>query len=451
MPATARELFDAYWPAAAALLGLLALWRLTNRREPSHHQGPVWRSVVAWFAIALVIAAGTGAGLLWVFGWPALPRGVSFTATEVLDLLKIALAVVAGFGGVVALAVNYRRQRVTEAAHVLTLDQEQRERTKLFNERFSATSAQLGHEQAAVRVAGVYAMAGLADDWVAQRQTCLDVLCSYLRLPRDDEEQEGEVPRGKGEREVVAAIFRVLRARLGNPHTPGPWSDLDFDFTGIEFREADFSEITFQGRVVFDGAVFTGPHTSFERTVFRNTTLSCHGTVFTSAEVSFRDVLLDQATVEFVGAEFTKTSVDFTGSEIRGRTVYFFRTALTGAKITFRSGEVAGATVRFERSMVTDSELDFSDLRPDMARKRSFGFLVVDGTAVTRSRIDLRGIFVYETNAWFLDSTFTEVVVLADESVDRPWLRARRVKLVGTTLPAVAGAAASGGSGDAPQ
>ncbi|MFD1145870.1 hypothetical protein [Saccharothrix hoggarensis] len=48
--------------------------------------------------------------------------------------MKIGLTVVAGFGGVVALAVNYRRQRVTEAAHVLTLGQEERERTKLFNE-----------------------------------------------------------------------------------------------------------------------------------------------------------------------------------------------------------------------------------------------------------------------------------------------------------------------------
>lgn len=97
---------------------------------------------------------------------------------------------VAGFGGVVALAVNYRRRRVTEAAHVLTLSQEERERTKLFNERFAGTTAQLGHDQAAVRIAGVYALAGLADDWAAQWQTCVDVLCAYLRLPRESDEGE---------------------------------------------------------------------------------------------------------------------------------------------------------------------------------------------------------------------------------------------------------------------
>ena len=26
-------------------------------------------------------------------------------------------------------------------------------------------------------------MAGLADDWKEQRQTCIDVLCGYMRLP----------------------------------------------------------------------------------------------------------------------------------------------------------------------------------------------------------------------------------------------------------------------------
>jgi hypothetical protein len=39
------------------------------------------------------------------------------------------------------------------------------QRTQLFNERFSTASDKLGHEQAATRLAGVYALAGLADDW----------------------------------------------------------------------------------------------------------------------------------------------------------------------------------------------------------------------------------------------------------------------------------------------
>ena len=34
-------------------------------------------------------------------------------------------------------------------------------------------------QPAAVRLAGMYAMAGLADDWKENRQTCVDVLCAY--------------------------------------------------------------------------------------------------------------------------------------------------------------------------------------------------------------------------------------------------------------------------------
>ena len=31
--------------------------------------------------------------------------------------------------------------------------------------------------------AGIHAMAGLADDWEENRQTCIDVICAYLRMP----------------------------------------------------------------------------------------------------------------------------------------------------------------------------------------------------------------------------------------------------------------------------
>ncbi|MFJ6670612.1 pentapeptide repeat-containing protein [Actinosynnema sp. NPDC091369] len=426
-----------YLPAAVASAVLLLVWWVVKRRPKFRlaarrrrpgdgHQGPVWHSVLAWFAVALVVGGGAGAGLLWLLGWPKLPRGVAFSTTEALDVLKIGLAVVAGFGGVVALAVNYRRQRVTEAAHVLTIGQEERERTKLFNERFATTTAQLGHDQAAVRIAGAYALAGLADDWAAQRQTCVDVLCAYLRLPRE---------RDEGEKEVVATIFRVLRAHLGSPHEAGPWSGLDFDFTGVEFHEADFSEITFEGRVVFDGAVFRGPHTSFERTVFRDMTLSCHGTTFTSDQVSFRDTLFEHVTAEFVGADFTRTSVDFTAGEIRRGKVYFYRATLTDAGIAFRSSEVTGTSIRFERCVVTDSALDFSFAYSDVEEKRAFGVIVVDGCEVHRSRIDLRGMSFDDTGVWFLDSSFREVEVAVDEQSDRRGLRVRRVQLVDTVLP----------------
>ena len=58
------------------------------------------------------------------------------------------------------------------------------QRTRTLNERFATAADKLGSDKPpAVRLAGVYAMAGLADDWPENRQTCVDVLCAYLRLP----------------------------------------------------------------------------------------------------------------------------------------------------------------------------------------------------------------------------------------------------------------------------
>ena len=60
---------------------------------------------------------------------------------------------------------------------------EQRYRT--FNERFSTAADKLGGDKpAAVQLAGVFALAGLADEWDENRQTCVNVLCGYLHLHR---------------------------------------------------------------------------------------------------------------------------------------------------------------------------------------------------------------------------------------------------------------------------
>jgi hypothetical protein len=68
------------------------------------------------------------------------------------------------------------------------------QRTRTLNERFATAAEQLGGDKPpAVRLAGVYAMAGLADDWEENRQTCVDVLCAYLRMPYESKPGE-DVP-----------------------------------------------------------------------------------------------------------------------------------------------------------------------------------------------------------------------------------------------------------------
>ena len=63
------------------------------------------------------------------------------------------------------------------------LEPRREQRTGWLKERFATAADQLDSGKPAVRLAGVYAMADLADDWAENRQTCVDVLCAYLRMP----------------------------------------------------------------------------------------------------------------------------------------------------------------------------------------------------------------------------------------------------------------------------
>jgi hypothetical protein len=78
-------------------------------------------------------------------------------------------------------AQRIQLDRTLEEQHVRTL-----------NERFATAADQLGTDKPpSVRLAGIYAMAGLADDWEDNRQTCIDVLCGYLRLAHTPDPGEG--------------------------------------------------------------------------------------------------------------------------------------------------------------------------------------------------------------------------------------------------------------------
>ncbi|MET9631312.1 hypothetical protein ABZX92_28000 [Lentzea sp. NPDC006480] len=334
---------------ALAVVWLLLLVRRLGlpfrRRQRTRREGqvPVWMSIVGWLLIAVLVAAAAGGGLLWLLGWPRLPKQAAFNTTEMLDLLKIGLAVVAGFGGVVALAVNYRKQRVTEAAHAHALNQEERERTKLFNERFKVAAELLNSDQVGLRIAGVSAMAGLADDWEPQRQTCVDALIDQLRLHEDDAETTNK-------------IFRALRDRLGTHRAAGPWSELNFDFTSVRFVDADFSERTFAGAVIFDGAEFTGENTSFERTAFRDTVLSCHGTTFTSTEVNFQDAYFNYGAIEFVGCTFDHATLNMRGMTAHVRGFDFYRCTFNNSNVVGRDTDLT--SIRVELCTLVDSTID---------------------------------------------------------------------------------------------
>lgn len=121
-------------------------------------------------------------------------------------------------------------------------------------ERYQDAASQLGHDKAAVRLAGVYAMSRLADDWREERQTCIDVLCAYLRLPWQD---TADSPVGRDELQVRRTIVSVINHHVAEDSKVS-WVENDFDFTRAQLREFILEGCVFAGHVSFSGAEFTG-------------------------------------------------------------------------------------------------------------------------------------------------------------------------------------------------
>jgi hypothetical protein len=323
----------------------------------------------------------------------------------------------------VLLAVNFRRQRVTEAEHDLAVERGTREEVQSFNERFGTAAEQLAHDNAAVRMAGVYAMAGLADDWTDKRQVCVDVLCGYFRM---SPETDGD----PGEGEVREAILRVIRERVDEGYRGGLWRNVNFDFTGVEFEDADFIRLRFGGTVTFDGAQFTGELTSFTGTVFDGA-LSCHGTTFAAKRTTFAAASFARQ-AEFVGAEFTSGQVDFSGLQVSGMAVDFYRSTFTAGRLDFSRSTVRSGSLRFAGCDFSDTELYLSFIN----EYSGFGRLMIEGCRFTGGSIELEMFDVPTWFFWLVGTRFeaVEFKVITDQRV--PWLNVRDEVLVDTLLPA---------------
>ncbi|MBS2548391.1 hypothetical protein KGQ19_16110 [Catenulispora sp. NL8] len=127
---------------------------------------------------ALAVVSGGLALSLWALG---LTGKISESTAEVLDLVKLGFALVAGVAGTVGLVLAYQRHLLAVGAASREQAKEDREDTKLFNERFEKAASLLADNAYATKLAGIYAMAKLADDWDAGRQVCINVLCANLR------------------------------------------------------------------------------------------------------------------------------------------------------------------------------------------------------------------------------------------------------------------------------
>ncbi|MCG5213151.1 pentapeptide repeat-containing protein [Streptosporangium soli] len=301
-------------------------------RAATRPAGPRLLSMWAAFSLATLASAAALTGVILVgvrvLGVTAVKPEAQLSGATMFDLLKIAFAVVAGAGGLVALVTTYRRQRVSEAA-------ESREATALFNERFSTVTDKLGHDRAAVRLAGVHGLAGLADDAPNHelRQTCIDVLCAYLRMPQEHDEDGAS---GRSDRQVRHTVIRCIAAHL-RTGAAVPWRKHDFDFTEAVFDGGDLSAVVFDGAVGFTRAEFRSGRTSFEGAIFRGPRTDFDGAGFGGGDVRFDGATFSGGRVTFIGSDFRHGRVSFAGAKFVGDFVSFDGASFSGAEVDFRA------------------------------------------------------------------------------------------------------------------
>ena len=374
---TSIRLAGEAWPTLVLLIAAVVIAAVALRIRGVRRKGlkrreapelPLFVHVALLLIVATGLALALGALLWTAVGQPPLnaagvPKeaplpaptrpAAGWTVGNTFDAMKIVLSIVAGIGGVVALTVAYRRQYLGETAEFREEAKESRENTKLHNERFVKAAELLGSYQAAVRLAGVYATAALADDWRDGRQTCIDVLCAYLRMPYTppadaDESNSGistthripdllagcwrsarpgvrldtdEWRARRQERQVRHTVIRVIKDHV-RPLIYGQksWYEQNFDFTGAVFDGADFNGARFSGNVRFSGAQFYG--------------------------------VVDFSEAQFVG------SVDFSRARFPSGAVSFFR-ARFNAHVRFDEAHFCGSTVDFRETDIVLGSIDF--------------------------------------------------------------------------------------------
>jgi hypothetical protein len=192
----------------------------------------------------------------------------------------------------------FRRQHHQEIAIVLSdLDATERHITELYTKAIE----QLGSDRAPVRLGGLYALERLAQDNPAHRQTIVNVICAYLRMPfspavpnskPEPEAADGQKEPGtesetgtdgigdtwQQERQVRLTAQSILAEHLrddraedqqsSDPPSSRFWNNIRLDLTAatlIDFNlingvmaDASFHRAAFWGAASFGGATFSG-------------------------------------------------------------------------------------------------------------------------------------------------------------------------------------------------
>ncbi len=231
---------------------------------------------------------------------------------------------------------NSQEKEKNENDHIRQVHAERRS-------RYTTAIEQLANENAAVRLGGIYTLAGLVDEWLTDKsikeendrrqegQVIINNLCAYIRSPfnlanshyildKDNPTEEEIEEYGREnftkhklefyeEKDTRQAILHEIKLRLNNGYTmdeenekiplEGPWSKFTYDFSkAIFFYPFDLS-----------GSFFSHPVISKE-TVFANK-FNVSGSIF-NEETNFSNARFTRQdfleTFNFKGVRFKEIS-----------------------------------------------------------------------------------------------------------------------------------------------
>lgn len=360
--------------------------------------GIVLTGVLSYFVLAIFVRLIAGQDSWWKIGDHKLGDGQWFEAARV-TVAVVALTVAGG-----AAYLAYRRQRtaeenqktaaetqlITARAYQLSTKQHSAALRRELRARFTDAATQLAHPAAAVRIAGVYAMAALADDWHTARepsevQTCIDVLCGYLRLPYEPERAEshqtkrivtrprtnpdgttanGEIEEHfeyqQNDREVRKTIVRVVKDHL-KPESGSSWSERAFDFQGALLEDLDFSSAIFRGPVSFRAAQFHGMRTTFGRTQFHGNQTSFAAAQFHGNQTSFAAAEFRSDQTSFAAVEFRSDRTSFAEAQFHGNQTLFLESKFHSMRTTFSKAQFRSRRTSFSKAEFYGDQTSFAD------------------------------------------------------------------------------------------
>lgn len=328
---------------------------------------------VAGAAITAILAIGalavTALCLDWERFWP--------NAGQPFATVLGGLAVLGG--GALAL---YNGRATRDHDRGIASTEQRHETTKELNSRFTTASGQLGNQtSAAIRQAGAYALAALANDWdqqedAAQKQVCIDVLCGYLRSTDQHPADETTTPP-RADNEVKATIQQIIADHLRpeQDKTTGRWSTNTIDLSDTDLRNVNFKNCQFLANAKFDNAKLLGNSANFTYAHFAGAASFNKTTFKVATQIRMDHIKFTGTSADFYEASFAAaTDINFFKATFKANRTNFIRANFNAIHIGFEgaqfksSQKVSFGNVKFRANELSFEQAVFNSPRTNFFR-----------------------------------------------------------------------------------